>query len=93
MEPLEFEVPADYEGQRLDRFLVSVLAEHSRSQIQKLITDGHVTLHKGPGAKALKANAVVHVGPGVFVRLPLLDVVVQVVSHGRSPYPARGMMR
>ena len=70
MEPLQFEVPADYEGQRLDRFLVSVLAEHSRSQIQKFITDGHVTLHKGPGAKALKANALVHEGDRVSVDIP-----------------------
>ena len=40
---LQFTVPSDFDGQRLDRFLVSVLAEHSRSQIQKLIADGHVT--------------------------------------------------
>ena len=44
MSPLEFEVPSDYDGQRLDRFLVSVLADFSRSQIQKLIADGHVML-------------------------------------------------
>jgi 23S rRNA-/tRNA-specific pseudouridylate synthase len=29
-------------GQRLDRFLVSVLGDYSRSQIQKLIADGRV---------------------------------------------------
>ena len=42
--PLEFEVPSEYEGQRLDRFLVSVLGDLSRSQIQRLITDGHVAV-------------------------------------------------
>jgi len=40
----EFEVPAEFEGQRLDRFLVSVLGDLSRSQIQRLITDGHVAV-------------------------------------------------
>jgi 23S rRNA pseudouridine1911/1915/1917 synthase len=39
---LGWTVPAESAGHRLDRFLVSVLATHSRSQIQKLIADGHV---------------------------------------------------
>jgi 23S rRNA pseudouridine1911/1915/1917 synthase len=47
MPPLEFTVPPDFDGQRLDRFLVSVLAEHSRSQIQRLIADGRVALRRG----------------------------------------------
>jgi 23S rRNA pseudouridine1911/1915/1917 synthase len=42
VEPLEFSVSPEFEGQRLDRFLVAVLADHSRSQIQKLIEDGYV---------------------------------------------------
>ncbi|PWT79444.1 MAG: RluA family pseudouridine synthase [Blastocatellia bacterium] len=37
-----FLVPEDSEGIRLDRFLVSVLPEQSRSQIQRLIRQGHV---------------------------------------------------
>jgi 23S rRNA pseudouridine1911/1915/1917 synthase len=44
VEPIELIVPAEYDGQRLDRFLVSVLEQHSRSQIQKLIADGRVTM-------------------------------------------------
>jgi 23S rRNA pseudouridine1911/1915/1917 synthase len=68
--PLEFEVPADFEGQRLDRFLVSVLADHSRSQIQRLIADGHVTLPRAVGSRAVKANAVVHEGDRISVTVP-----------------------
>ena len=37
-----FTVPDDSDGVRLDRFLVSVLADQSRSQIQRLIKEGHV---------------------------------------------------
>ena len=74
-----------FDGQRLDRFLVSVLAEHSRSQIQKLIADGHVTLvtaqprhrsvsagqvpQSGAAAQA-KANAAVREGNKVVVDIP-----------------------
>ena len=39
MESTELTVPAEYDGQRLDRFLVSLLEGQSRSQIQKLIAD------------------------------------------------------
>jgi 23S rRNA pseudouridine1911/1915/1917 synthase len=72
---LEFTVPAEFDAQRLDRFLVSVLAEHSRSQIQKLIADGHVTLHPAAGRAAaarltMKANASVHEGDRVAVDVP-----------------------
>jgi hypothetical protein len=35
-------VPEDSDGVRLDRFLASVLADLSRSHIQKLIKDGHI---------------------------------------------------
>ncbi len=39
---LEFIVPPDCSGQRLDRFLVSQLPELSRSRIQLLMEEGHV---------------------------------------------------
>jgi 23S rRNA pseudouridine1911/1915/1917 synthase len=63
---MEFEVPAEYEGHRLDRFLVSVLGELSRSQIQRLIADGHVTIPK----RAVRANLSVHEGDRVSVQIP-----------------------
>jgi 23S rRNA pseudouridine1911/1915/1917 synthase len=64
--PLEFTVPADFNGQRLDRFLTSVLDGHSRSQIQKLIADGHVTLDR----RDAKANLAMREGERVSVDLP-----------------------
>ena len=67
MGPLEFEVPPDFDGQRLDRFLVSVLEGHSRSQIQKFITDGHVIVRDSPAGKS---NLQVHEGDRVTVDLP-----------------------
>jgi len=63
---LEFAVPAQSAGERLDRFLVSVLADHSRSQIQKLIADGRVRV----GAREVRPNLAVHPGDRVVVDLP-----------------------
>ncbi|MGE0444566.1 MAG: RluA family pseudouridine synthase [Vicinamibacterales bacterium] len=60
----EFRVPAEFDQQRLDRFLVSVLDGYSRSQAQKLIEDGHVTVEGRAHARAnlsLKADTVVRV--------------------------------
>lgn len=65
MVPIEFPVTPEAEGQRLDRFLVTVLAGHSRSQIQKLIADGHVTV---PSRDA-RANLTVRAGDRVLVQL------------------------
>jgi 23S rRNA pseudouridine1911/1915/1917 synthase len=72
---LEFDIAADAAGQRLDRFLVSVLPEHSRSQIQKLIADGHVTVVSAVraqrGAKQdARSNLVLHDGDRVGVAIP-----------------------
>jgi 23S rRNA pseudouridine1911/1915/1917 synthase len=64
--PLEFSVSPESEGQRLDRFLVGVLADHSRSQIQKLIADGHVRL----AAREARPNLAVHAGDRIVVDLP-----------------------
>jgi 23S rRNA pseudouridine1911/1915/1917 synthase len=62
----ECTVTAESAGQRLDRFLVSVLADHSRSQIQKLIADGRVRV----GAREARPNLAVHAGDCVVVELP-----------------------
>ena len=62
----EFTVPAEYEGQRLDKFLVSVLDGQSRSQVQKLIEDGRVQLDR----KTPKANLAMRQGDRIVVELP-----------------------
>ena len=44
MTRLEFTVDADNAGERLDRFLAGEIPQQSRSQIQRLIDEGHVTV-------------------------------------------------
>jgi 23S rRNA pseudouridine1911/1915/1917 synthase len=61
-----FSVPEDGDGIRLDRFLVAVLADYSRSRIQRLIKDGHVHVAGGTA----KANQAVKVGQRVSVEVP-----------------------
>lgn len=63
---LEFSVSPESEGQRLDRFLVAVLADHSRSQIQKLIAEGNVQV----SAREARPNLAVHAGDRIVVNLP-----------------------
>jgi 23S rRNA pseudouridine1911/1915/1917 synthase len=62
----EYTVTAESAGQRLDRFLVTVLADHSRSQIQKLIADGRVRV----GGRDARANLAVRAGDRIVVDLP-----------------------
>ena len=73
----EFTVTPEFDGQRLDRFLVAVLATHSRSQIQKLIGDGHVQMAPAEGSaprqarnREVKANLAVSDGDRITVTLP-----------------------
>jgi 23S rRNA pseudouridine1911/1915/1917 synthase len=61
-----FTVSNESEGARLDRFLVSVLAGQSRSQIQRLIRDGHVRL----AGHGVKANQAVKHGQEISVEIP-----------------------
>jgi len=71
---IDFDVPAESHGLRIDRFLVSVLADYSRSQIQKLIADGHVEIRRGgaSGRPLLlpKPNLVVHEADQITVDAP-----------------------
>jgi 23S rRNA pseudouridine1911/1915/1917 synthase len=66
MAPGTFTVPEESQGQRLDLFLVSILADRSRSQIQRLIRDGHVRIDERPG----KVNQPVKAGQVVAVDDP-----------------------
>ena len=69
-----FLVPAEFDGQRLDRLLVALLGDFSRSQIQRLISGRHVELQRvGPSGQRsheAKANLVVREGDRVSVDLP-----------------------
>ena len=67
-------VPDESDGTRLDVFLTSVLPHHSRSQIQRLIKDGHVLV---AGRKA-KANQPVKTGQPIAIDIPApIDPVPQ----------------
>lgn len=66
MTHLQFQVPATEAGQRLDHFLVTQIPEHSRSQIQRLIKDGHVRL----GGRTVTPHTALRAGDAVFVDLP-----------------------
>jgi len=98
-------VPEDGDGLRLDRFLVSVLPDRSRSQIQRLIKEGRVTLD----GRAAKANHVLKIGQAIAIDepepvdpepkaealpLPILyqdrDVVVVDKPAGMVVHPAAG---
>ena len=63
---MKIDVPPDQDGARLDTFLTSALPDRSRSQIQKLIKDGHVT---GP-LKAVRPGAAVRAGQTFDVDAP-----------------------
>jgi 23S rRNA pseudouridine1911/1915/1917 synthase len=64
-----FTVPAEAEGERLDRYLASEIPNHSRSRIQRLIDDGHVVVAR---VKHTKANVQLREGDEVTVTLPEL---------------------
>jgi 23S rRNA pseudouridine1911/1915/1917 synthase len=59
-------VPDDSDGLRLDRFLVSLMPEQSRSQIQRLIKEGHVRV----AGREAKANQPVKSGQEIIVDTP-----------------------
>jgi 23S rRNA pseudouridine1911/1915/1917 synthase len=67
-------ISAEYDGQRLDRVLVALLGDFSRSQIQRLISDRHVDIQrqgpKGPRAHDPKPNFVVREGDHVSIDVP-----------------------
>ena len=65
MEEHEISVPSEHEGERLDRFLVANLGGYSRSQIQKLIVDGSISVT----GRTARANLTLHEGDRVHIGL------------------------
>jgi 23S rRNA pseudouridine1911/1915/1917 synthase len=64
--PHHLTVELDYEGARLDNFLTALMPDQSRSNIQRLIKDGHVT----GGTSALRASTAVHTGQIYTIDIP-----------------------
>ncbi len=67
METLTLTISPDAEGERLDRYLAGEVPHYSRSQIQRLIDEGHVVV---PRVRVTKANCVLRAGDTVQVTLP-----------------------
>lgn len=67
MQKEEFQIEFD-NGERIDKFLSDEMDGFSRSYIQKLIKDGHVTVD----GKAVKANYKLSCGENVAVEIPEL---------------------
>ena len=59
-------VEPEQDGARLDSFLTALLPEHSRSQVQRLIKDGHV---HGPSG-ALRPSTAVRTGQTYSIEVP-----------------------
>ena len=59
-------VPDESDGTRLDVFLTSVLPQHSRSQVQRLIKEGHVLV----SGREAKANQPVKTGQPIAIDIP-----------------------
>ncbi len=64
--PLTFTIPADAEGERLDRWLATQLSERSRAEIQRWIDDGLVRVDE----KVSKSSRKVEAGQTVRVQIP-----------------------
>lgn len=69
---IEFEVPVEASGERLDRFLAARLADFTRSAVRRMIDGGRVVVD---GATAPKAGYVLETGATVEVDLPPADPI------------------
>lgn len=67
--PLELHVEAEDAGVRLDQFLTSMLSGRSRSQIQRLIRDGHVIVD----GRASRPSSEVRTGSVIRVEIPPVE--------------------
>ena len=67
MNQIEFTAESDHAGERLDRFLTAQIPDFSRSQIQRLIENGHVTHSRH---KKVKPNCDIREGDVIGVELP-----------------------
>jgi 23S rRNA pseudouridine1911/1915/1917 synthase len=65
--PVTLVVPEERAGERLDAMLAALIPQHSRSQIQRLIKDGRVTI---AGVRGIKASLPVEAGQAVQIEIP-----------------------
>jgi 23S rRNA pseudouridine1911/1915/1917 synthase len=67
---VELIVPEEHDGQRLDQVLATLVPQHSRSQLQRLIKDGRVTVDNQP---QLKVSTPVEAGQTIGVDIPAAE--------------------
>ncbi len=67
---MDLTVSAEHDGVRLDKYLAGEVPGQSRSQIQRLIDDGRVSL---PRVKRVKANTPVRAGDTVTIDVPAAE--------------------
>ena len=77
---LWLEVRDEHDGARLDHCITAVLPERSRSQIQRLIRDGHVRLNQ----KLVRASHAVHTGDVIDLEIPAPVPSTPVPRRSRS---------
>ncbi|MDH4065718.1 MAG: RluA family pseudouridine synthase, partial [Acidobacteriota bacterium] len=66
MTTMTLTVPSEAEGERLDRYVANQIPGYSRSQIQRLISEGHIVV---PRVKVTKSNLQLRSGDAVTVTL------------------------
>ena len=66
MNELVFEIKAEHQGQRLDKIICSEEESVSRSTVQKLISEGLVTVNGNVATKSLKVKT----GDVIFLEIP-----------------------
>jgi 23S rRNA pseudouridine1911/1915/1917 synthase len=81
MAAVVLDVAPEQAGERLDRYLASVLPGQSRSQVQRLIEQGHVTIE----GRQARANLGVRAGDRVAVEIP--DAAPSTVEAEDLPLP------
>lgn len=65
-EPVIFFADEESENLRIDKYLSTKLPDHSRSYIQHLIENGHVSV----GQKKVKSNYKLHLGDNIEIQIP-----------------------
>lgn len=79
MKKYDFIVEEDYQGERVDRYLSEVLADFSRSYIQKLISDENVSINN----KKCKSSSRLNINDCVIITCP--DSVVPDITPENIP--------
>ena len=64
---MQLTVPEEHDGQRLDQVLATLVPQQSRSRLQRLIKDGHVTVDNQP---QLKVSTPVEAGQTITLDIP-----------------------